>query len=82
LTSFIFIDDMPTFITINNITGSTPFDVYTCDSTYTTCVYISTITSSNIPYQFQLPFIQEGMTPIGVKVIDNNGCIIEENISL
>ena len=62
---------MPTQIQITNLGGSSPFDVYTCDTGYTTCVYVSTITSGQVPYTFDLPFIQEGMNPIGLRVIDN-----------
>jgi hypothetical protein len=29
-----------------------------------------------------LPFIQEGMNPIGLRVIDSANCIIEENLTL
>lgn len=71
---------MPTQITISTLTGAQPFDVYSCDTGYTTCIYISTITSSQVPYSFDLPFIQEGMAEIGLKVIDNNNCIIELNV--
>ena len=72
---------MPTQITISGLSGQTPFDVYTCDTGYTTCIYITGITSGDIPYTFDLPFIQEGMPGIGIKCVDNNGCIIEENIT-
>jgi hypothetical protein len=82
LSSFIFIVDMPTQITISTLTGAQPFDVYSCDATYTNCIYIATITSGQVPYNFNLPFIQEGMASVGVKVVDNNGCIIEENVSI
>jgi hypothetical protein len=73
---------MPTQITISTLTGAQPFDVYSCDVIYSNCIYISTITSGQIPYSFDLPFIQEGMSEIGLKVVDNNGCIIEENINI
>ena len=73
---------MPTQITISSLSGFSPFDVYTCDTGYTNCVYISTITSGQVPYSFDLPFIQEGMSEIGLKVIDTNNCIIEENINI
>lgn len=73
---------MPTEIQITNLGGASPFDVYTCDINYTTCIYVTTITPSQLPYTFQVPFIQEGMTPIGLKIVDNTGCIIEENISI
>lgn len=73
---------MPTEIQITNLGGASPFDVYTCDINYTTCIYVTTITPTQLPYTFQVPFIQEGMTPIGLKIVDNTGCIIEENISI
>ena len=71
---------MPTQITISTLTGLQPFDVYSCDTGYTNCIYISTITSAQVPYSFNLPFIQEGMASIGLKVVDNNNCIIELNV--
>jgi hypothetical protein len=71
---------MPTQIQITNLGGASPFDVYTCDTGYTTCVYVSTITSGQVPYTFDLPFIQEGMNPIGLRVIDNGGCVVDKNI--
>ena len=71
---------MPTEIQITNLGGSSPFDVYTCDTGYTTCIYVSTIVPAQLPYQFQLPFIQEGMNPIGLKIVDNTGCIVQENL--
>jgi hypothetical protein len=73
---------MPTQITISSLSGLSPFDVYTCDTEYTNCIYISTITSGQVPYSFDLPFIQEGTVEIGLKVVDTNGCIIEENINI
>lgn len=73
---------MPTQITISSLSGLSPFDVYTCDTEYTNCIYISTITSGQVPYSFDLPFIQEGSVEIGLKVVDTNNCIIEENINI
>jgi hypothetical protein len=71
---------MPTQITISTLAGSQPFDVYSCDTGYTNCIYIATITSGQVPYDFNLPFIQEGMGSVGIKVVDNNGCIVESNV--
>jgi hypothetical protein len=73
---------MPTQIKINTLSGLSPFDVYTCDTGYTSCIYVATITSGQIPYIFTIPFIQEGMNPIGLKVMDSANCIIEENLTL
>ena len=53
---------MPTFITLNDITGSTPYDVYLCLSGGTPCYYIDTIESTELPFNFTVdsnidPFI-------------------------
>lgn len=71
---------MPTQIIISSVSGSSPFDVYTCDTGYTNCVYINTITSLQIPFTFLLPPMMEGMYSVGIKLIDNNDCIIQENL--
>jgi hypothetical protein len=73
---------MPTQITISTLTGAQPFDVYSCDDTYNNCIYIATITSGQVPYNFNLPFIQEGMASVGIRVIDNIGCIKDEPLTL
>jgi hypothetical protein len=73
---------MPSVININFLNGASPFDVYTCDTGYTTCVYVATITSDEIPYQFVVPSIQQGMGSIGLKIVDNTECIIEQNLIL
>ena len=71
---------MPTEITINTISGATPFDVYICDDPITVCVYIDTI--STVPYVFNVPSLLDGQTSYNLKVVDNNGCSVEENLIL
>jgi hypothetical protein len=73
---------MGTNITISSITGITPYDVYVCDTGYTTCIYVSTINSGNLPYSFMIPSIFSSLTNFVVKVIDDNNCVITENISI
>lgn len=73
---------MPNIITITSLNGLTPFDVYTCDTGYTSCVYIDTIGPSQIPYSFSIPIIQSGMGSIGVKVVDSNNCEIKEDLTI
>lgn len=67
---------MPTLITINAITGTSPYYVYLCDSTQTTCVYITSITSSQIPYSFEPPLLMQSYENYVVRVIDSNPCEI------
>jgi len=64
---------MPTQITINNITGASPFNIYICDNPITICIYEDTITS--FPYSFNVPSIISEQSSVSLKVIDNNGCI-------
>ena len=73
---------MGTNITITSITGISPYDVYVCDTGYTTCIYVSTINSGNLPYSFMIPSIFSSFTDFVVKVIDDNDCVITENISI
>ena len=64
---------MPKIITINNITGSTPFNLSLCDNPVTVCVYVATI--STLPYSFEIPTILQSQDDFNLKVEDNNGCI-------
>lgn len=61
-------------VTINNITGQTPFDIYICDSGATTCIYVNTISST--PYIFTIPSSFSNLESYGLKIVDNNNCII------
>ena len=67
---------MPIDITINNITGATPYDVYICDTGNTTCIFVNTINSGSLPYTFKVPLIFESLPGFNIKVIDNIDCII------
>lgn len=73
---------MPTDITINNISGSTPFDVWVCDTGYTSCVYVSTINSGDLPYTFEIPFVYSSLFDFIVRVVDDNDCTSEIIISV
>jgi uncharacterized secreted protein with C-terminal beta-propeller domain len=73
---------MPTNITISGLGGASPFDVYVCDSTITTCVYVSTITPASLPYVFEMPSVYSSLTNFVVKVVDNNNCIKTQSLSV
>jgi len=64
---------MPIDITINNISGASPYDVYLCDNPVTFCVYIDTI--SSLPYLFEVPSVMSNDNNFNLKIVDNNGCI-------
>ena len=73
---------MPTDITINNISGTTPFDVYVCDTGYTSCIYVSTITSGELPYTFEIPHVYSSLTNFIVKVVDDNNCVVTDTVTV
>jgi hypothetical protein len=73
---------MPTDITINNISGLTPFDVYVCDTGYTSCIYVSTITSGELPYTFEIPPVYSSLTDFIVKVVDDNDCVVTDTVTV
>ena len=73
---------MPTNITINNVTGAQPFDIYVCDSPITTCIYVSTINTVDIPYSFDITLIYSSLTEFIVKVVDNNDCIVTDTLNI
>jgi hypothetical protein len=64
---------MPKVVTITDITGTTPYDIYLCDNPVTICVYVDTITT--LPYSFTMPSVLENQDDYTLKVEDDNGCI-------
>jgi hypothetical protein len=70
---------MTTEVTINDITGVTPFDVYICDTSQITCVYITTITTT--PFVFNIPVLLEGQPSYVLKIVDDNNCIITQTLT-
>jgi hypothetical protein len=72
---------MPNEITISGITGSSPFDIFTCDTGRTTCIYMKTVTPSDLPTSFDVPIIFEPLLSVNVKIVDDNNCEINEIIT-
>ena len=73
-------NQMPTQITINTITGVAPFNIYLSDDPIHTTVYIATISTTF--YVFNVPTIIDNLTAYILKVVDSNGCIVYENLTL
>lgn len=71
---------MPTEITISSITGAQPYDIYICDDPVVSCLYVDTINST--PYVFNVPPLLDGQLSYNLKVVDNNGCTVLENLIL
>ena len=63
---------MPIEVTINSLSGASPYDIYLCDDPITICVYIDTITLA--PYNFEVPSILSDQDNFTLKMVDNNGC--------
>ena len=61
-------------LTINSITGQSPYDVYVCQSGGIGCFYIATITS--VPYTFTIPAPFDNYSSYRLKIVDNQGCVI------
>lgn len=72
---------MPTIITINNVSGVTPYDVYICDTSEINCIYIDTVSAGNLPTNFDVPSIVEGQSSYILKIIDDNNCVIKETLT-
>jgi hypothetical protein len=68
---------MPKTITINNVTGITPYDVYLCGDPVqfndTNCYYIGT--TSTLPYSFTIPDCLQNVSSYNLKVVSFNKCI-------
>jgi len=73
---------MPIDITINDISGQTPFDVYVCNTGQTYCVYSATITSGDLPYTFEVPITFLDSIGVHLRIVDDNDCQINELLIL
>lgn len=73
--------NMPVDITISSITGQSPFNIFICDSGATTCIYVNTISISDIPYKFEVPVVYENMSSFNVRAVDANNCQINEIVN-
>ena len=65
---------MPTYVEISSVTGTSPYNIYICDTDLVSCTWISTITSGELPYSFELPFIYLNYPDFAVKVVDSFNC--------
>jgi hypothetical protein len=67
-------------VSINGITGQSPYDIYVCQSSINDCIYINTI--SGTTYSFDLPKPFDNNVEYILKVIDNNGRVITKTTPL
>lgn len=58
-------------IDITGLTGTSPFNVYVCDSGFTSCFYVTSLTS---PGTFIVPSPYDSLPSFGIKIIDDTTC--------
>lgn len=68
-------------IRIDTLLYDEPFVIYLCNGTQTTCIYIDTIFSFQLPYYFVIPPILDGQTQYVVKATDAKGCEVTQFIN-
>ena len=72
---------MPNYITIDSITGQSPYNIYLCDVSFANCIYMNTITDLDIPYTFEAPPLYDNTSNIVIRSVDNNGCSTENYVN-
>jgi len=65
---------MGTQVTINSITGQSPFNIYICQTGGTQCIFIDKI--DNTFYEFLIPSPYDTLPTYMLKIIDGNNSII------
>jgi hypothetical protein len=73
---------MPTNITLTTVSGSSPFHIYVCDTGFTVCIYVDTVTPIDIPYQIQIPPLFTSLPNVVINVKDSNDCSLNQTVSL
>ena len=63
-------------VTINSLTGTSPYNVYICDTTLISCVYLATINDGDLPFTIEVPAPYDTMIDFSVKIVDANNCEI------
>lgn len=65
---------MSKYISIDAVTGVSPYDVYICDNEGIKCFYITS--TSTIPFIFEIPTPYDELTTYMLKLVDAQGCQI------
>jgi len=73
---------MPTNIMLTSVSGSSPFHIYVCDTGFTSCVYVNTITPIDVPFQINVPPLFLSLTNVVINVKDSNDCSLNQIITL
>ena len=65
---------MSLLVTINSITGQSPYNIYICQPDGSGCFYIDNTTT--LPFDFTIPYPYDNLNQYMIKIIDNNDCVI------
>jgi hypothetical protein len=65
---------MPYTIEITGVTGTPPYSISVCDSTYTYCYLVTGSTTIPPTFTFDVPAPLDGVNNLIVKIIDSTGC--------
>jgi hypothetical protein len=68
--------NMPVSVTVSNVVGSPPYEIYLCISGSNVCYYIDFIQTAQIPYNFVVPTPLQSFQSFCLRVVDNDGCEI------
>jgi len=69
---------MSVIIDITGLTGTSPFNVYVCDSGFTSCFYVTSLLA---PGQFMVPAPYDNLSSFGVRIIDATTCSINQVVT-
>lgn len=73
---------MPTQITISNVTGTSPYDIYLSPVDETNYFYMDQIVSSELPYTFIVPPRLQNQKQYCLRIKDGDNCIITNCFSI
>lgn len=63
-------------VTVNSITGAQDYNLYVCDTSLLSCVYVATFDNGDVPFTATLPSPYDTMTTYSIKIVDANNCEI------
>lgn len=59
-------------VTVDGLSGASPFNIWICDNPEVTCIYVDTVTGATFTFDVpQALIFQDDFT---IKSIDNNNC--------
>lgn len=70
---------MSSRLIIQNVTGTTPYNVYVCDLLEVLCEYVGVLSGTTLGQIFYLPSLYDTAPIITVKLVDSNSCEVKKN---